>query len=116
MTQILEEQKFDSKIIEREALQILEDFQAINIVKRDLPHSCSYADTIIIATGRSSRQMASIADAIKKELSKHLTYRIQIEGLEKAEWVLIDLGNIIIHLFKEEIRAFYQLEKLWDHD
>lgn len=105
-----------TQTVEARTLQILEDFQAADIVTINLPKSCGYADQIIVATGRSSRQMVAIAHALKKELSPSLTCHIHVEGLDKSEWVLIDIGDIIIHLFRPDIRDFYQLEKLWADD
>lgn len=116
MAQILEKIKFSDQQIDETVYEVLDDFQAQDVIRIALPDSCGYAEAIIIATGRSSRQMGAIADIIKKRLGSHLNFTIQIEGLEKSEWVLIDLGHLIVHLFKPELRAFYQLEKLWDND
>lgn len=118
MTQIqfLQKERLNIKEILARTHQVLEDFQATDVITLTLPSTCSFADVMIVATGRSSRQMVSIAEALRKEISPHLSHPIHIEGLEKAEWVLIDMGDVIVHLFKEDIRTFYQLEKLWDHD
>ncbi len=116
MAQILEIKKLNDQEINDLILEVLYDFQALDITHINLPQSCGYADMVMIATGRSSRQMCAIADTLKKRISPHISYHIQIEGLAKAEWVLIDIGHVIVHLFKPEMREFYQLEKLWDHD
>lgn len=116
MAQLIHTEKYDLKATEAAVLEVLDDFQASDIVKIDLPSSCGYADSIIIATGRSSRQIGAIADKIKKRIAPHLNFNIQIEGLEKSEWVLIDIGYLIVHVFNADMRAFYQLEKLWLHD
>ena len=73
----------------------------------------SIADHMVIASGRSSRQVAAMAQHIASKLKESGMKRVAIEGLPRADWVLIDGGDIVIHLFRPEVRAFYNLEKMW---
>ncbi|MFY7960276.1 MAG: ribosome silencing factor [Elsteraceae bacterium] len=73
----------------------------------------SIADHMVIASGRSSRQVAAMAQHIASKLKESGMKRVAVEGLPRADWVLIDGGDIIIHLFRPEVRAFYNLEKMW---
>lgn len=79
----------------------------------DLRGKSSIADYMIIATGRSSRQLGAMAQHLKEKLDKKQKHRTQLEGVNQGDWVLIDGGDIIVHLFRPEIRAFYNLEKMW---
>jgi len=97
-------------------MDCLEDNKAEEIVKIDLKGKTSIADSMFIASGRSTRQVAAIADHLKTEI-KHAGFPSpKVEGLEKADWVLIDAGDAIIHIFRPEVRAFYNLEKMWTAD
>ena len=93
---------------------ILDDSKAekINIV--DIHHKTSIADYFIIATCRSTRHANSIADELIKKLKKNGILCPNPEGRPKCDWVIVDAGSIIIHLFRSEIRELYNLEKLWD--
>lgn len=94
----------------------LEDMKAEDIINIDLRGKTSIADSMFIATGRSTRQVAAIADHLYRKL-KHVTGDgCKLEGMEKADWVLLDAGNIIIHVFRPEVRSFYNLEKMWAAD
>jgi ribosome-associated protein len=73
----------------------------------------SIADHMVIASGRSSRQVAAMAQHVASKLKEAGLPRVAIEGLPRADWVLIDGGDIIVHLFRPEVRAFYNLEKMW---
>lgn len=73
----------------------------------------SIADHMVIASGRSSRQVAAMAQHVASKLKESGMKRVAIEGLPRADWVLIDGGDIVIHLFRPEVRAFYNLEKMW---
>lgn len=94
--------------------QILVENKAENIVQIDLRGRSSMADAILIASGRSSRQVGAIADKLVRELKAEFGLSVQVEGKDNGEWVLIDTGDVIIHLFHPETREFYQLEKLWE--
>lgn len=71
---------------------------------------------MIIASGRSARHVAAIADHISQKVKERTGRAPKLEGLPNADWVLIDLGDIILHLFRPEVRAFYNLEKIWGDD
>ena len=73
----------------------------------------SIADHMVIASGRSSRQVAAMAQHISSKLKESGMKRVSIEGLPRADWVLIDGGDIVVHLFRPEVRSFYNLEKMW---
>jgi len=79
----------------------------------DLAGKTSIADRMIIATGGSARQVAALADRLVRELKDSGHKTLGIEGLAQGDWVLVDLGDVIVHLFRGEIRELYNLEKMW---
>ena len=87
--------------------------KAINLVVLDVADLTSYADIFIICSGRSNRQVSAIADFIKTELKKHKIMPLGVEGTKDGHWVLLDYGHVIIHVFFEPVREFYDLEGLW---
>ena len=87
--------------------------KAINVVVLDVADLTSYADIFIICSGRSNRQVSAIADFIKTELKKHKIMPLGVEGTKDGHWVLLDYGHVIIHVFYEPVREFYDLEGLW---
>ena len=94
----------------------LEEFKAQDIVKIDLAGKTSMADFMLIASGTSSRQIRAIAENTVTEIKKSSNVNVNIEGLNQSDWVLIDAGDIIIHLFRPAVREFYNLEKMWQVD
>ena len=94
----------------------LEEFKAQDIVKLDRVGKTSMADFMLIASGTSSRQIRAIAENTVTEIKKSSNVNVNIEGLNQGDWVLIDAGDIIIHLFRPEVREFYNLEKMWQVD
>ena len=94
----------------------LEEFKAQDIVKIDLIGKTSMADSMLIASGTSSRQIRAIAENTVTEIKKSSNVNVNIEGLSQSDWVLIDADDIIIHLFRPEVREFYNLEKMWQVD
>ena len=94
----------------------LREFKAQDIVKIDLVGKTSMADFMLIASGTSSRQIRAIAENTVTEIKKSSNENVNIEGLNQSDWVLIDAGDIIIHLFRPEVREFYNLEKMWQVD
>ncbi|MEM1391263.1 MAG: ribosome silencing factor [Pseudomonadota bacterium] len=94
----------------------LEDDKAEDLTIIDITEKSSIADQMIIASGRSARHVASIADHISQKVKERTGRAPKLEGLPNADWVLIDLGDIILHLFRPEVRAFYNLEKIWGDD
>tara|TARA_B100000212_G_scaffold45995_1_gene29713 strand:+ start:1658 stop:2044 length:387 start_codon:yes stop_codon:yes gene_type:complete len=91
----------------------LQEFKAQDIIKIDLEGKTSMADFMLIASGTSSRQIRAIAENTVTAIKKSSNVNVNIEGLNQGDWVLIDGGDIIIHLFRPEIREFYNLEKMW---
>ena len=94
----------------------LKEFKAQDIVKIDLVGKTSMADFMLIASGTSSRQIRAIAENTVTEIKKSSNVNVNIEGVSQSDWVLIDAGDIIIHLFRPEVREFYNLEKMWQVD
>ena len=94
-------------------LQSLDDDQAIETISIPLAGKSTIADHMIIASGRSTRQVASMAQKLAHKI-KEVSHRSpRIEGLQTADWVLIDAGDVIVHLFRPEVRSFYNLERMW---
>jgi ribosome silencing factor RsfS/YbeB/iojap len=91
----------------------LEDDKAEDIVSLDVAGRAAFADRMIIATGIADRQIAAIAQHLEEKLSKAGLKRVQIEGASGSDWVLIDAGDIVVHLFKPEARGLYALERMW---
>jgi ribosome-associated protein len=79
----------------------------------DLKGKSSLADAIVVASGRSQRHVAAMADRLLRALKDAGLGKAAVEGLPHADWVLIDAGDVIVHLFRPEVRAFYQIEKIW---
>ena len=94
-------------------LKSLDDDKAEDVVQIDLRGKTAMGDYMVIATGRSSRQVASIAEKLVDCLKQEYGRLSKIEGRETGDWVLIDTGDIIVHVFRPEVREFYQLEKMW---
>lgn len=94
-------------------LTSLEDDKAEEIVKINLRGKSEMADWMVIASGRSSRQVAAIAEHIVDTLKQTFGLISKVEGKDTGDWVLIDTGDVIVHLFRPEVREFYQLEKMW---
>ena len=94
-------------------LKSLDDDQAQDIISIPLAGKSSVADYIVIASGRSSRQVAAIAQKLVERIKAETGYNSRIEGLPVADWVLIDAGDVIVHVFRPEVRSFYNLERMW---
>lgn len=90
----------------------LDDGKAENVVVIDLENKSSIADYMVVATGRSQRQVAALAEHVRAALDP-ITVRLSIEGLPQGDWVLIDAGDVIVQIFRPEVRSFYNLEKMW---
>ncbi len=91
----------------------LDDAKAEAIVTIDLNNKSSVADYMVVASGRSNRHVNAIADQIVGKLSAMGQKNIRIEGVPQCDWVLVDSGDVIVHIFRPEVRSFYNLEKLW---
>ena len=94
-------------------LRSLDDDQAQDVVTIPLTGKSNIADHMVIASGRSTRQVASMAQKLTERIKKELGRNVRIEGLPVADWVLIDAEDVIVHLFRPEVRSFYNLERMW---
>jgi ribosome-associated protein len=94
-------------------LQSLDDDQAVETVSIPLAGKSTIADYMVIASGRSSRQVSSMASKLAEKVKAQTGQSPKMEGLAAADWVLIDAGDVIVHLFRPEVRSFYNLERMW---
>ncbi len=94
-------------------MQSLDDDQAVEAISIPLAGKSSIADYMVIASGRSTRQVASMAEKLARKIKEEFHRNPRIEGLSTADWVLIDAGDVIVHLFRPEVRSFYNLERMW---
>ena len=94
-------------------LRSLDDDQALDVVSIPLAGKSSIADHMVIASGRSSRQVASMAQKLTERIKQDMGRHVRLEGLPVADWVLIDADDVIIHIFRPEVRSFYNLERMW---
>lgn len=94
----------------------LDDSKAEDIVTIDIAGRSSLADAMIIASGRSQRHVGAIADHLEKKLHEIGVKKLRIEGLPHCDWVLVDAGDAMVHLFRPEVRTFYNLEKMWEQE
>ena len=94
-------------------LAALDDDKAEDIVSIPLAGKSEMADHMVIATGRSTRQVSSISEKLADRLKQDRGIAVRVEGKELGDWVLIDAGDVIVHVFRPEVREFYQLEKMW---
>ena len=94
-------------------LQQLDDDQAQEVVTIDLEGKSSIADHMVIASGRSTRQVAAMAQKLAEKVKQAGFGPVKLEGLPAADWVLLDAGDIVVHLFRPEVRSFYNLERMW---
>ncbi len=101
------------KKIITQIIKTLDDLKAEDIVEINTSKESSTTDCVIITSGRSSRHVNSIAHNINGELKKYDYKDIKIEGMPSCDWVLIDAGDIIINVFRPEVRDFYNIEKIW---
>lgn len=92
----------------------LDDDKAEQLVVIDLAGKTEIADHLVIASGTSQRQVGAMADHLQEKLKKNGVKGLNVEGQTQCDWVLIDAGDIIVHLFRPEVREFYNLEKMWD--
>ena len=87
--------------------------KALNVVVLDVSELTSFADVFIICSGRSNRQVSAIAEFIQSDLKKQKIRPLSVEGTKDGHWVLMDYGHVVIHVFYEPVREFYDLEGLW---
>ena len=91
----------------------LDDMKAENAVVIDMRGKSLFSDHMVVASGRSNRHVASCAEAVAKGLKDAGAKAVHVEGLTNADWVLIDTGDVVVHIFRPEVREFYNLERLW---
>ncbi len=97
-------------------LGVLDDSKAEETVVIDLAGKTTLADAMIVTSGRSNRHVGSIADHVIEMLKERGRKDLRVEGLPHCDWVLIDAGDVIVHVFRPEVRHFYNLEKMWGGD
>jgi ribosome-associated protein len=97
-------------------LDTLDDAKAEDVVCIDLTGKTSIGDQMVVASGRSQRHVGAMADQLVRKLKDAGFGRARAEGLPHADWVLIDAGDVIVHIFRPEVREFYNLEKMWSAD
>ena len=102
--------------LENAILARLDDDKAQDIVLIDLKGKSPMADTMIVASGRSHRHVGALADHLLRTLKENGMGKAKVEGLPHCDWVLIDAGDVIVHLFRPEVRMFYNIEKIWAID
>ena len=106
-------QPVDVEALHSLVMQSLDDDQAVEVVTIPLAGKSQIADHMVIASGRSSRQVASMANKLAEKIKKEFHRPVRIEGLPVADWVLIDADDVIVHIFRPEVRSFYNLERMW---
>jgi len=97
-------------------LKSLDDAKAESTIAIDIAGKSSLADHMVITSGRSNRHVGAVADQVVKALRDSGFDKPRIEGLPQADWVLVDGGDVIVHIFRPEVREFYNLEKMWQAD
>jgi ribosome-associated protein len=97
-------------------LRSLDDDQAQDVVSIPLTGKSNIADHMVIASGRSTRQVASMAQKLTERIKQDLGRTVRVEGLTVADWVLIDADDVIVHIFRPEVRSFYNLERMWSFE
>ena len=97
-------------------LQSLEDAKAEQTVSIDIAGKSSLADHMVVTSGRSNRHVAAVADQVVKALRENGFSKPRVEGLPHADWVLVDGGDVIVHIFRPDVREFYNIEKMWQAD
>lgn len=97
-------------------LQSLDDAKAEQTVAIDITGKSSLTDHMVVTSGRSNRHVSAVADQLVKSLREHGFGKPRIEGLPHADWVLVDAGDVIVHIFRPEVREFYNIEKMWAAD
>ena len=104
---------YDAHNISKKIYKVLIDNKALDIIKIDLKKKSSIADFMIICSGTSNRHVISLSNYLVEALKKENLNTLNVEGKRNGDWVLVDAGDIIIHLFRNEVREYYGLEKMW---
>ena len=103
-----------SEALQSLAIEALNDTQAIDLISYDVRSMTTITDYMIICSGRSTRHVKSLADAVVKKVKEHAVKYAKMEGERESEWILVDLGAVIIHVMLPATRTFYDLEDLWE--
>lgn len=96
-----------------EVLKQLDDSKAEQVVTIDVSKKSTVADVMVVASGRSNRHVSAIADQVVERLEQMGKKNLRVEGMPQCDWVLVDAGDVMVHVFRPEVRSFYNLEKLW---
>ncbi len=107
------QQHESSEILLAAILKSLDDNKGEDIVQINLRGKSEMGDYMVIASGRSTRQVSSMAEKLAEQLKTEFGVQSKMEGKDAGDWVLIDTGDVIVHIFRPEVREFYQLEKMW---
>lgn len=105
--------EIDLETASRVILASLEDDKAEDILALDIRGKSSFADMLVVASGRSARHVGALADHVMQKLREAGAKEIRVEGLPHCDWVLVDAGDVVVHLFRPEVRSFYNIEKIW---
>lgn len=100
--------------LQKKIVKLLDDNKAEEITVIDLSGKSSVADYMVIASGRSNRQVTSLANKVYDLAKPLIDTPLRVEGMNEGDWVLMDCGDIIVHLFRPEVREFYNIEKIWE--
>jgi len=103
----------DADAVSRLVLASLEDDKAEEILAIDIRGKSSFADMLVVASGRSARHVGALADHVMRKLKDAGVKHVHVEGLPQADWVLVDAGDVVVHLFRPEVRSFYNIERIW---
>ena len=103
----------NSKSLLESILHWLDEAKAEEVVSIDLAGKSAIADFMVVASGRSDRHVAAIGEQVQRMLKDNGFGRVRIEGMEQGDWVLIDAGSVLVHVFRPEVREFYKLERMW---
>ena len=103
----------DARETLRLVLARIDDMKAEDTITIDLTGKTTIADTMVVTSGRSHRQVGAIADHLLRDLAKAGLRDVRVEGMPNCDWVLIDAGDVIVHVFRPEVRTFYNLENMW---
>lgn len=103
----------DADSVAQAILVSLEDDKAEEILTIDIRGRSSFADKLVIASGRSARHVGALADHLMRKLKDIGVHDVRVEGLPQGDWVLVDAGDVVVHLFRPEVRSFYNIERIW---
>ena len=106
--------KAERKTAQQVAVAALDDLKAQDVTALDVRHLTSVTDTMLLASGRSDRHVRSLADSVVERCKEAGIVPLGVEGQEAGEWILVDLGDVVVHVMLPRVREFYNLERLWD--